>query len=162
MHLDGKHSTGETAAQQASLPCRLHRYQRVQTLLAQGLPILQIATQLGMSRATITAFAAARTFPERAARRGKASKLDAYTAYLQQRWAAGCCNASQLWRELQTQGYAGTHKQVARWAQAQRTMPAAAAPKKYGFRAHHCSPIGNSQVPQPLPRLRPLPSASAT
>jgi transposase len=146
-------SASETAAQQAARERRLHRYQRVQTLLAQGLPILQIATQLGMSRTTVTAFAAARTFPERAARRGQASKLDAYTAYLQQRWAAGCSNASQLWRELQTQGYAGTRKQVARWAQAQRTTPAAAAPKKYAFCAHNRSPIGNSQVPPAAPPL---------
>jgi transposase len=93
----------------------VQRYQQVQTLVAQGRSILQIAVQLGMSRSTVTAFAVATTFPERATQRGQASILDPYTAYLTQRWTEGETNASQLWREFQTQGYAGVRKQVARW-----------------------------------------------
>jgi hypothetical protein len=44
-----------------------------------------------------------------------------YRLYLQQRWAEGCTNARQLWRELQAREYAGTYRQVARWAARQRT-----------------------------------------
>jgi transposase len=129
-------SRAEHTARQASHARRMQRYQQVRTLVAQGHSILQIATQLGMSRTTVTAFARATTFPERAIQPGQASILDPYTAYLTQRWAEGETNASQLWRELQTQGYAGIRKQVARWVQTHRTVPAAAAPKKYGFRTH--------------------------
>jgi transposase len=57
--------------------------------------------------------------------------LDPYVPYLQQRWAAGCTNASQLWREIQEQGYPGVRKQVARWVHQHRTEPAPTGPKKY-------------------------------
>jgi transposase len=44
-------------------------------------------------------------------------------SYLEQRWSEGCRNASQLWRDLQTQGYPGTAKQVLRWAKERREVP---------------------------------------
>jgi hypothetical protein len=96
-------SAAEQAAQQAARKRRLACYQQVQTLVAQGVPILQIATQLRMSRATATAFAAAATFPERAANRAQPSGIDPYLPILHQRWEEGCTNASQLWREIYAQ-----------------------------------------------------------
>ena len=49
--------------------------------------------------------------------------------YLRQRWAAGCHNALQLWREIQAHGYPGTSRQVSRWATGQRDRdPAAPKP----------------------------------
>ena len=144
-------SAREQAAQAAARARRLQRYQQVQALVAQGRPILQIAQQLQMSRATATAFAAAPVFPERAANRAQPSALDPYLPILQEHWQAGCTNASQLWRDLRTHGYLGTRKQVARWAQAQRTTPSEAAPKKYGFRpAGSVAADGRSASPQPV------------
>jgi transposase len=104
----------------------------VRALHAIGLPLTQIAQQLGMSWRTARNFAYAETFPERASIKPRASQIDRYATYLEQRWAAGCTNASQLWREIQAQGYTGTRKQVARWAQHQRTEPAPTTPTKYG------------------------------
>jgi transposase len=146
-------STTEQVGRQASRARRYQRYQQVQQMVVQGLPILQIATQLGMSRSTVTTFAAATVFPERAVQRGQASMLDPYNAYLQQRWTAGETNASQLWRELQTQGYVGARKQVARWVQTHRTEPAVAAPKKYGFRTHRLATTTSSTLTTGAPAL---------
>ena len=91
--------------------------QQVQALHQQGASILQIAQQLRMRRAPVRTFVTAKSFPERAAKRQQASILDPYLPYLQQRWADGCTNASQLWREMKTNGYRGVRKQVARWSQ---------------------------------------------
>jgi hypothetical protein len=60
-----------------------------------------------MSRATVHKFARVEQFPERAQRLPQASILDPYLPYLQERWAAGCTNAHQLWREIHAQGYPG-------------------------------------------------------
>jgi transposase len=141
-------SAAEQEAQQAARKRRLARYQQVQTLAAQGVPILQIATQLRMSRATATALAAAALFPERAANRAQRSVLDPYLPVLHQRWQDGCTNASQLWREMKAQGYPGGRRQVARWVQQQRSEPAATAPKKYRFRPV-CAVTGDGSMTAP-------------
>jgi transposase len=124
-------SPREQAAWQAARDRRAARYEQIQVLHQQGISMLQIATRLGMGRATVRKFVSAKAFPERAAHRRQASILAPYVPYLQQRWAEGCTNASQLWREIKAQGYAGVRKQVARWAQHHRSEPAPTGPKKY-------------------------------
>src|SRR4051794_26973483 len=57
--------------------------------------------------------------------------LDAFLPYLCQRWAEGCHNGKQLWRELRERGYRGSRKMVAVWTQHQRQAPAPSTPKKY-------------------------------
>jgi hypothetical protein len=83
----------------------------VRTLHAIGLPITQIAERLKISWTTARNFAYAETFPERAATKPRASQIDRFAPYLEERWRAGCTNASQLWREVVAQGYTGTRKQ---------------------------------------------------
>lgn len=124
-------SPREQAARQAARDRRAARYEQVQTLHQQGISMLQIATRLGIGRATVRTFVSAKAFPERAAQRRQPSILDPYVPYLQQRWAEGCSNASQLWREIKAKGYGGVRKQVARWAQHHRSEPAPTGPKKY-------------------------------
>jgi transposase len=41
-------------------------------------------------------------------------------SYIQQRWEAGCHNASQIWRELRDSGFDGSRGLVASWAANQR------------------------------------------
>lgn len=120
--------------------------QQVQALHQQGASILQIAQQLRMSRATVRTFVTAKSFPERAAKRQQASILDPYLPYLQQRWADGCTNASQLWREMKTNGYRGVRKQVARWSQQQRIEPASTSPKKHAGDAKGMSNTAHHEV----------------
>jgi transposase len=100
----------------------------VRALPAIGLPITQIAECLKISWTTARNFAYAETFPEQAATKLRASQTDRFAPYLEERWTAGCTNASQLWREVVAQGCTGTRKQVARWAEYQRTTPAATRP----------------------------------
>jgi hypothetical protein len=42
------------------------------------------------------------------------SALAPYEGYLLRRWAEGCRNARQVWRELREQGYTGAYRNVAR------------------------------------------------
>lgn len=42
--------------------------------------------------------------------------LDAYAAHLDRRWAEGCRNAAQLWRELANLGFTGRPTTVRAWA----------------------------------------------
>lgn len=123
-------SNQEAAAKQARRARRYARYEQVRALHAIGLPITQIAERLKISWTTARNFAYAETFPERAATKPRASQIDRFAPYLEERWRAGCTNASQLWREVVAQGYTGTRKQVARWAEHQRTSPAATRPSK--------------------------------
>jgi transposase len=126
-------SVKEAATRQARRARRYARYEQVRALHDIGLPLTQIAMRLGISWTTARNFAYADTFPERAATKPRASQIDRYVGYLEQRWAEGCSNASQLWREVQARGYTGTRKQVARWAEHQRTKPAPTAPTKGGM-----------------------------
>lgn len=124
-------SAEESERRQAKRMRRCARYEQVRVLHAIGLPLTQIARRLGMTWTTARKFATAESFPERAATKPRASQIDRYALYLEQRWDEGCTNASQLWREVVAEGYTGTRKQVARWAAHHRTTPAAATPTKY-------------------------------
>ncbi len=57
-------------------------------------------------------------YPEDVKRR---SKLAPHAGYIQQRWEAGCHNASQIWRELRDSGLDGSRGLVASWAANERT-----------------------------------------
>lgn len=124
-------SQTEHAASREARARRDARYQEVPALTAAGVPLLQIAMRLGMSRTTARLFARAESFPERAARRPDTDLLRPHLDYLQRRWEEGCHTSSQLWREIRAQGYPGSRKQVARWAQQRRQVPAPTTPHKY-------------------------------
>jgi transposase len=49
------------------------------------------------------------------------SLLDGYLPYLDQRWAEGCHNATQLWRELRQQGFTGSYSVVYNYAWQRRS-----------------------------------------
>jgi transposase len=146
-------SAKEAVRRQARRAQRYARYEQVRALHDIGLPLTQIAKRLGISWTTARDFASADTFPERAATKPRASQIDRFAAYLEQRWAAGCTNASQLWREVQERGYTGTRKQVAHWAEHQRTKPAPTTPTK--DRTHTGTTDGDKVYPStrlPSPR----------
>jgi transposase len=84
----------------------------VLALHAQGVGIRAIAAQLGIGRGTIRRFVRAGSFPERLPTQRRRPLLGPYECYLRERWAAGCQNAAQLWRELRERGYAGAVRQV--------------------------------------------------
>jgi transposase len=93
---------------------RLERYLQVIELHQHGISRRAIASQLGLNRKTVRYWLRAGQFPERqvAPRR---SSVDRWLSYLEQRWAEGCHNRSQLWRELQAQGADFAQVTLRRW-----------------------------------------------
>lgn len=90
---------------------RLERYQQVIELHAQGLAVREIARQLRMHRRTVRLWIRRKTLPERAIPCSRRS-VDVWIEYLQQRWQAGCHNASLLTAELKSKGYKGSYDMV--------------------------------------------------
>jgi transposase len=142
--LKRRRSLGEQSNRQAKRERRYQQYLKVKQLFDQGVPILTIADQLGLSRTTIRKFAYADAFPERAQNKQTGSILKPYFAYLQYRFDEGCENSYQLWREIKSKGFSGGPKQVGRWVQQRRETPAQSTPKKY------------IQEPQPEPHQSTL------
>jgi transposase len=99
--------------QQARRDNRYARYEAVRTLYQQGLKKSDIHRRLSLSRATITRYLEADTFPERPPPPKKASILDPYKPYLLQRWQGGCRNGVQLLAEITARGYQGSQALVA-------------------------------------------------
>ncbi len=87
------------------------RYQQVIKLREQGMTQNAIAQQIGISLQTVQRWLAAGAFPE-STRHRYVSQLDPYLPYLFQRWAQGCHNIAQLFRELAVQGYQGSYASV--------------------------------------------------
>ena len=101
---------------------RLERYGHVVELFQQGNSKSEIARQLGMGRATVIAYLAAGAFPERRSRTPTLGNLAPHVDLLQRRWLEGSRNISQLWRELQAQGYAGKRAMVKRYVHGLRRL----------------------------------------
>jgi transposase len=86
-------------------------FEEVRRLHQAGHSILGIARQTGKDPRTIRKYVAADAFPEPKQRR-RVGGLAGFRAYLDRRWQEGCHNATQLWRELRAQGYAGSRSTV--------------------------------------------------
>ena len=101
---------------------RQEKYERVRELHQAGYSDRAIARQLRMTPRTVRRYIKADTCPNYPTGRTRPSKLDLWRPYLEQRWQAGCTNASQLWRELVEQGFSGSLGLVIRWAASQREL----------------------------------------
>jgi len=99
------------AAQRAAR--RQARYDAVWALHRQGWSTVAIAAQVGCSCRTIERYLQLPTWPGRQHRRhyGR-SIVNPYTAYLLERWNAGCHTAIQLFQEIQARGYTGSYRRV--------------------------------------------------
>jgi transposase len=108
-------STRVQRASQAAFARRQARYEEAARLQADGVSLSRIAALLGAERKTVRGWL----------RRGHAplwSKpkrggvLAPHAAFLDRRWAEGCHNAAQLWRELVALGFSGRPGTVRKWA----------------------------------------------
>jgi len=126
-----RRSHHEQAAQQAGHRQRQERYAQVRALHAQGLSQLRIARQLRMGRVTVRRYVTADVFPERASHRRKPSQLLPFVAHIERRWAEGCTDSVQLWKEIQAQGYGGSRRMVAQGVCRHRQEPAPTTPHKH-------------------------------
>ena len=86
-------------------------YNKVKALRQQRLTAQAIAIEMGISVRTVQRFLQAEQFPARARRRHW-GQADRYETYLRERLEAGCHNAAQLYREIQSQGFTGCYSSV--------------------------------------------------
>jgi transposase len=126
-----RRSAAEIAVSLDSRARRLAAYEDVRRRHLAGETLLAITRATGLARATVRKYAQAESFPERAIRRPNPSRLDPSLAHLEKRMAEGCENAMVLWREIRSQGFAGTHRQVHRFVAERRTMPARRTARKW-------------------------------
>ena len=123
---------------------RMARYEEVRRLHSEGYSQKAISRKLGMGRKTIRRFLRSGEFPERAVPR-RPSRLDRFRKHLEKRWSEGCHNATQLWREIQEQGYKGCRGMVANFVASFR-VPGT----KYFRAARHINKLRRDQrAPSP-------------
>jgi transposase len=93
---------------------RQARYEEAAQLRAAGVPLKRIAALVGAERKTVRGWLRAAGAPlwRKPPRVGV---LGPYRDHLERRWAEGCRNAAQLWRELVTLGFSGRPGTVRRW-----------------------------------------------
>jgi hypothetical protein len=98
-----KPSSAVLAQSQLSRRKRLARFEEVRALYQQGLSMRTIARALGMSRAVVSQFIQAETFPEQATRprKGVGSKLDPFVPFILERWQQGQYNGA-LMRDIRS------------------------------------------------------------
>ena len=107
---------------------RLARWERAHALRAQGLSVRAVARALGVERSTARNLLAWEVPPHNQSERPRPGGLTSpilgpFVPYLQDRWQAGCTNATQLFREIAARGYAGSRSTLAAAIQAWRTPP---------------------------------------
>jgi len=90
---------------------RSERYEHVCKLAQQGWPFTAIAKAVGLHRKTVSLYVRGAFSPRRPSR----SILDPYKPYLLARWNAGYWTGTQLWQEIQQQGYRGKRTTVLRY-----------------------------------------------
>ena len=86
-------------------------YQRVQELVAHGWSMAAIGRELKMSKRTLYKYRDMAQFVDRR-KLVRVSIVEPYRAWVEQRWAEGCTEATQLWNELQGQGFRGSYRSV--------------------------------------------------
>lgn len=91
---------------------RVDRYNEVVELSREGMSQLAISQKLHMGRKTIRRFLRANQFPERATPRRSPPSVNKFQEFLHRRWNEGCHNATQLWHEIQTQGFTGSRNSM--------------------------------------------------
>jgi transposase len=109
---DAMLSSRDEAEKLARRQNRYTRYLKVMELYGQGVSERGISRTLSINRATVRKFVHTDGFPERAPKKSSGSILDSYIPYIHRRWAEGCQNAMQLWREIKAEGYSGKEAMV--------------------------------------------------
>jgi transposase len=84
---------------------RYARYQQVVALRPQGMKTKEIAQRVGLGVRTIQRWVSEGAYVETNYHHRHRSRFDAYEASVKQRWAEGCHNIQQIWREIKAQGY---------------------------------------------------------
>lgn len=98
------------------------RFELVRQLHQEGHSKRAIQRHLNISGRTVDKYLAADACPLYTHGRLRPSMLTPWLPYLEERWQAGYTNATQLWREMEAQGFKGSRGLVARWAARERKL----------------------------------------
>jgi transposase len=118
-------------------------YEQVIELRQQRISQREIARRTGLDRGTVGRYLKAGTFPERTPgwSDGRKSSLgNQHLSHLKLRWDEGCHNASQLFQEVQSQGFRGSYYAVRR-ALAKWREPGSSAKKAPVFKVPSASNV---------------------
>lgn len=133
----------------ASSAQRQERFDQVRQLKQDGYSDRAISRQLKMSTRTVRKYVEADQCPRYPAGRVSSSKLTPWLPYLEERWQAGCTNASQLWREIEGQGFSGCLGLVGLWASKQRIL--LPAPQRYSRQQPETVQLSLLRQTRPVP-----------
>jgi len=128
---------------------RQARFELIQTVYEATGSMRAVARQLNISRRAVKRYLNAGRCPQYPEGRLRTSKLSPFLDSLQQRWQAGCTNASQLWRDIRQEGFTGSRGLVARWAAQQRQR----LPVELRYRRQQSADF--QALPLPVPPLVP-------
>lgn len=98
------------------------RFELVKQLHQEGHTKRAIQRHLGISWRTVDKYLAGESCPMYTRGRLWPSKLTPWLPYIEERWQAGYTNATQLWREIEAQGFTGSRGLVAKWAAKERRL----------------------------------------
>jgi transposase len=104
------------------------RFTTVRELAAAGQSLRSIARTTGLSRNTVRSYVRADHAPTYARRRRRASVLDPYKPYVQERWTTAACTVQSLFADLRTQGYPGKYSILKAYIATLRTPESTPAP----------------------------------
>lgn len=94
---------------------RVERFERAHELRRQGIPIRQIARDLGMSRKAVRRYLGHEKCPEWGPRRARRSQMGPHREWVDARVAEGRTNASELHREMVSRGVRISYASVRRY-----------------------------------------------
>ncbi len=94
----------------------------VKQLHKNGYSNRAIGRHLGISPRTVRKYIEVDLCPHYSTGRIRPSILTPWLPYLEERWQAGYTNATQLWREIEAQGFTGSRGLVSRWASKERKL----------------------------------------
>jgi transposase len=92
---------------QARRDRRQARYDEIRALAGEGHGARAIARHLHLDPKTVRKYLRAESCPHPGRRPNRRSLVDPWLPHLQERWAAGCRNADELFREIKALGFAG-------------------------------------------------------
>jgi transposase len=129
---------------------RIELYKEVMRLKREGVPTKKIARRVGKSPRTIYRWSQAGEFREHVKHRRSA--LDIHLPYITARWAEGCRNISELWRELVARGYRSSRKSLSNYLHRKIliSQPTSGHRSQGAKRARRSS----SSLPRPAPSPR--------
>jgi transposase len=110
---ESERSPNPDADEQPALTQRQMIFSEVKSMVAAGYSTRAIARKLQIHRETVARYRQFDELPKRTTPQNISTVMP-YMAHIEKRWAEGCHNGKQLWREICELGFAGSYMSVVR------------------------------------------------